>query len=91
MKVVSEPTRMKILEFLTGGEKCVCEIIPYAKKKQSNVSIQLKKLEDAGVISSRKEGKKVFYKIVDYRVCEIFNIINFARKNVIKQCCCKGC
>jgi len=62
------------VEFLLDGEKCVCEIFPHVKRTQSTVSIHLGKLEKAGILQSRREGKKIFYSIVDMRARKILNI-----------------
>jgi len=74
-KALSDPTRLKIVEFLMNGEKCVCELYPHVKRTQSTTSIQLKKLEKLGIITSRREGKYVFYRIRDFRVCDIFKVL----------------
>lgn len=58
LKALSDETRLKIVEFLLGGEKCVCEIFPHVKRTQSTVSIQLDILRKAGILESRREGKK---------------------------------
>jgi len=73
LEAMADGTRYKILKCLLSGERCVCEIMPYTKRKQSNVSIQLTKLEKAGILESRRDGKKVFYRIIDDRVCNVFN------------------
>ncbi len=65
MKSLSDGTRLKIVEFLLDGEKCVCEIFPHVKRTQSTTSIQLGKLEKAGILKSRREGKNVVYGIKD--------------------------
>ncbi len=72
LKALADETRLKILELLLNREKCVCEIFPKVKRTQSTVSSQLRKLEKAGLIRSRREGKKIFYKIKDNRVKKIF-------------------
>ena len=76
LKAMSDDTRFKILEFLLKEEKCVCEIFPYVKRTQSTVSIHLGNLEEAGVLESRREGKKIFYKIKDRRVCNILKALD---------------
>ncbi len=73
-KSLSDKTRIEILLFLLKGERCVCEIFPKVNRTQSTVSIQLAKLESAGLISSRRDGKKIFYRIVDLRVAKILNM-----------------
>lgn len=76
LKALADETRLKILEFLLDGEKCVCEISPYVKRKQSTVSIQLKKLENFGVLKSKRKGRKVFYSIKDYRVYNVLKALD---------------
>ena len=74
-KALCDETRLKIIELLLDGEKCVCEIVPFAKRTQSTVSIQLSKLENLGVVESRREGKSVYYKIKNKKVMKILKII----------------
>jgi len=89
-KALSDETRLGIVEFLLDGEKCVCEIFPHVKRTQSTVSIQLGKLEDWGVLESRKEGKRVFYRLKDPRVCDIFKALGFPKGKLMKKTCCRG-
>lgn len=77
LKALSDETRLKIIELLLDGEKCVCEIFPAVKRTQSTVSIQLGKLEKAGLIESRRDGKKIFYKIKDHKVKIILKAAGF--------------
>lgn len=88
LKALSDETRFKIVEFLLDGERCVCEIFPHVKRTQSTVSIQLGKLEEWGVLESRKDGKKVFYCLKDLRVCDIFKALGFPKGGVLKRTCC---
>ncbi|MCX6801975.1 MAG: metalloregulator ArsR/SmtB family transcription factor [Candidatus Diapherotrites archaeon] len=88
LKALADETRLNILEILLGGEKCVCEIFPKVKRTQSTVSLQLAKLEKAGIISSRREGKKTYYKIKDLRVCDIFKALGFKKSSLSNNKCC---
>ena len=88
LKALADETRFKIVEFLLGGEKCVCEIFPYVKRTQSTVSIHLGNLEDAGILASRREGKKIFYKIKDKKVCDVFKALGDSRGKILKCACC---
>ena len=88
LKALADETRFKIVEFLLDGEKCVCEIFPYVKRTQSTVSIHLGNLEDAGILASRREGKKIFYKINDKKVCDIFKALGDSRGKILKCACC---
>ena len=63
LKKISEPNRLKILCILKDGEKCVCDIWQFLKLPQNLVSHHLKVLKDLNLISSKKVGLKVFYKL----------------------------
>jgi ArsR family transcriptional regulator len=67
-KALSDKTRLNIVALLLDGEKCVCEIYPHVKRTQSTVSIQLGKLEELGVVESRRQGKWIYYRIKDKRI-----------------------
>jgi len=74
-KALCNETRLKIVEFLLNGEKCVCEIIPFTKRTQSTVSIQLKKLENLGILESKRNGKNIYYRLRNKKVKKILKII----------------
>ena len=76
-KALGDQTRLKILECVKNGEKCICEIIPYTKKSQPNVSQHLKILKNAHIIAVRKEGTKIMIKASND---EIYKIIEQAKK-----------
>ncbi|MBU1148565.1 metalloregulator ArsR/SmtB family transcription factor [Patescibacteria group bacterium] len=63
IKLLNEPNRLRILCLLKQGELCVCEIFQALNLPQNLVSHHLKVLKDFGLISSRKEGLKVFYRL----------------------------
>ncbi|MGM5484667.1 MAG: ArsR/SmtB family transcription factor [Nanobdellota archaeon] len=88
-KALSDPTRYKILELLLEGERCVCEIFPYVERTQSTVSLQLGKLEDLGIVGSRREGKRIYYSLRDKKVYELFRAVGVERSDVPKKenCC----
>jgi len=47
LKALAQPTRLKILEFLRHGERCICEIIPAVNGEQSNVSVTFRSCRKA--------------------------------------------
>ena len=61
LSALAHPIRLKIVDLLSGGEKCVCEIFPAVKAERSNVSRHLSSLLKAEIVSCRKEGLKVYY------------------------------
>ncbi|HEX9015114.1 MAG TPA: metalloregulator ArsR/SmtB family transcription factor [Chloroflexota bacterium] len=71
---LSDPTRVRILEHLIGGEKCVREIVEELGIPQSSVSTHLGCLRWCGYVSSRKEGRNVYYQVTDSRVVEILSL-----------------
>lgn len=60
-KAVAHPLRIAVIDFLRDGEKCVCDIAEHIGSERSNVSRHLSVMVNAGVLSCRKEGLKVFY------------------------------
>ena len=85
LKAIAQPTRLKILYFLKGGERCACEIIPNMKEDQSNISRHLTHMKDAGILESRKEGVSVYYKIKDRRIFHLLSLVDEMVKAEIKE------
>ncbi len=63
LKAIAHPIRLQIVEALEDGEMCVGEIVAALGEKQAIISQQLIIMKDKGVLSSRREGAKVFYHI----------------------------
>lgn len=63
LKIFAEENRLKILCMLRGGEKCVCDIWQFLELSQNLTSHHLKILKDFKLITSRKDGLKVYYSI----------------------------
>lgn len=62
-KAVSDETRQKVFELLEEGELSVGEIADKLKLTQPNVSHHLNVLKQCGCVSSRREGKSVYYSV----------------------------
>ena len=67
-KILSEPSRLKILRSMFAGEKCVNEITKSTKLMQANVSKQLKVLVQNGIVKCRPSGLQRYYHIIDKKV-----------------------
>ena len=65
--------RLDIVNMLLGGERCVCEIAPGFRQERSVISRHLSALENAGIIRSRRSGRRVFYQIADHRVVALLD------------------
>jgi ArsR family transcriptional regulator len=81
LKALAQPTRLKIIEFLRAGERCVCEIFPAIGEEQSNTSRHLNMMLAAGVLSRRKDGLKIYYAIKHPEVLEVVDIVT----QIVKQ------
>ena len=73
-KVISEPSRLKILLALAGGELCVEHITEAVGGQQSAVSHQLKTLKDNKIIKGRRDGKNVLYSVSDWHVLTMIGV-----------------
>ena len=58
---LSDETRLEIVELLSHGERCVCELQTTLDAAQSRLSFHLKTLKDAGLVSDRREGRWMYY------------------------------
>ena len=85
LKALGQPTRLKILELLRNGERCVCEIFPAIQEEQSNVSRHLALMKGAGILVSRKQGQMVHYRVRDPKVFELLDGVNALLKTHIEE------
>lgn len=85
LKALAQPTRMKILECLRDGEKCICEIVPTIKGEQSNISRHISLMQKTHLVSTRKEGVRVMVKVRDQKVFEILDSIGLLLKKQITE------
>lgn len=69
--VLGEPTRLRILHALCQQERCVSEIIRITGLAQANASRHLGLMYQAGMLSRRREGTQIFYKVADPMYAEL--------------------
>jgi DNA-binding transcriptional ArsR family regulator len=73
-KALADANRLKVAYALTQeNEMCVCDIANVLKTSTANASHHLRDLRDKGIAASRKEGKLVFYTLVDEHVRQLVN------------------
>jgi ArsR family transcriptional regulator, arsenate/arsenite/antimonite-responsive transcriptional repressor len=60
-QALSDATRLRIVDLLRGGERCVCELTDALELGQSLLSFHLKILKNAGLVSDRREGRWAYY------------------------------
>jgi len=75
MKAMAHPLRLKILCTLGGQEVSVQEIVELVGTSQSNISQHLAILRDKGILSSRKDANRVFYKVGDERTLRLIGMM----------------
>lgn len=62
-KALADENRLEILELLTDGEKCGCELLEALRIGQSTLSHHMHILCEAGLVDARKEGKWMHYSL----------------------------
>ena len=72
-RIFGDSTRIRILYVLFESEMCVCDIAALLGMTQSAISHQLRALKNARLVSSRREGKTVFYALADDHVKTIID------------------
>ncbi|MDI6402060.1 metalloregulator ArsR/SmtB family transcription factor [Balneolaceae bacterium ANBcel3] len=75
MKLLSEPMRLRLLERLKNGERCVKELVEETGAGQANVSKHLALLSVHGVVDKRKEGLYVYYRLKDMSVLKMLDCL----------------
>jgi DNA-binding transcriptional ArsR family regulator len=72
-KTMGDPTRLKIIQALSTGEMCVCDIAATLGMEHSAISHQLRVLRNMRVVKYRKVGKEAIYSLDDEHVLKLFN------------------
>ena len=62
-KALSDPNRLRIIQLLTYGEQCGCELLDQMQITQPTLSHHMKALEICGLVSSKKKGKWNHYSL----------------------------
>ncbi|TMR00201.1 metalloregulator ArsR/SmtB family transcription factor [Actinomadura soli] len=70
-KALANPARLELLDLLAQGERRVEELAQAAAMKISNTSAQLKALAAAGLVSSCRDGVRVYYRLADEQVAAL--------------------
>ena len=73
-KGLGDPIRLRILEFLEGGERSVGEIVGHLDLPQNQVSMHLGCLRWCGYVNTRRDGRYVYYTLTDSKVIAILEI-----------------
>ena len=85
LKALAEPIRSEIIEALSNGEKCVCDLMQETGLAQSKISFHLKVLKEAGVITDRQSGRWVYYQLDTRTLKSLQNWIKKLRKGCLDE------
>lgn len=87
---LSDDTRLRILERLRGGERCVCELTDALDAAQSRLSFHLKVLKEAGLVTDRREGRWIYYTLDHETLTQIVELLGFlvSKPSESEKSCC---
>ena len=75
LKAIAHPLRLKILCVIGDQEACVQEIVDAVGTSQSNISQHLAILREKGVLQTRKDANRVFYRVADPRTLQLVGLM----------------
>jgi len=73
-KALGDPTRLKMVMALAGGEMCVCDLAVFLGLSESAVSHHLRRLKDLSLVRSRRDGQILYYSLDDEHVSRLLKI-----------------
>ena len=73
-KAMGDANRLKVLHALEQDEMCVCDIAAFLELSESAVSHQLRLLRQLKLVSNRREGPILYYRLNDHHIAELFQI-----------------
>lgn len=93
LKAMAHPERLRLLRALCDGEQCVCHLTAVLGQRQPYVSQQLAYLRDAGILTDRKVGLRVYYRLTDYRVVALLKALEVydPAPAQAEHCACPQC
>src|SRR5512137_265639 len=83
-KALAHPGRLLMLDELSRGERCVCELAALVGSEMPTVSRHLSQLRNAGIVEDEKRGAQVFYRLVTPCVMNFFGCVASVREKARK-------
>lgn len=91
MKALASPVRLRILDELAGGERCLCELQPLFRMNKSTLSRHLAALKQVGIVRDRRDGARVYVYLATPCILDIFEcVMNVLRSEAQHQVECAG-
>jgi DNA-binding transcriptional ArsR family regulator len=100
LQAIDQPTRLEILQVIGNGEACVCHLEAALGQRQAYISQHLMALREAGIITSRRAGRYVFYRLKDARFLDLIDLAGTLAgpspaapfvSNPVQDCPCPHC
>jgi ArsR family transcriptional regulator len=103
LKAIDQPARIQILLAIGGGEACVCHLESLLGLRQAYISQHLMALRDAELVTDRREGRYIFYRLTDDRLLKLIQLASdltgIPEKELMHatadpgmlNCCCPNC
>jgi ArsR family transcriptional regulator len=88
---LSDPTRLQIVQMLSHGERCVCELTKGLDAAQSRLSFHLRTLKDAGLVTDRRDGRWVYYALSRDALAELGAYLRLVRPGMHAGSCAAAC
>lgn len=73
--VLSDTNRLRLVSALAAQELCVCDLAALTKMSESAVCHQLRLLKAMRIVSYRREGRNVYYKLTDSHVTDLYHLM----------------
>jgi ArsR family transcriptional regulator len=84
-KALAHPGRLLMLDELSRGERCVCELAELVGSEMPTVSRHLAQLRNAGIVDDEKRGAQVFYRLVTPCVMDLFRCVASVKEKLHEQ------
>jgi DNA-binding transcriptional ArsR family regulator len=72
-RALSHPVRLRILDVLAHQEACVCHLTALLGQRQPYISQQLATLREAGLVTDRRDGTLIYYRLADGQMAELLD------------------
>lgn len=73
MKALASPVRLKIIDELSRGERCMCELQPLFPHDKSTLSRHVAELKNVGIVGERREGVRIYLRLLTPCVLNMFD------------------
>ncbi len=75
LKTVAHPTRLRIIDYLEGGEKSVMEICRHLDAPQPYISQHLNLMKAKAILSSKRQGSQILYSVANKNVVQVIHCV----------------